>query len=255
MNEGTQCDCIHAIQEGGALVSRVACLGDQRLSQRVVTTDEEFVSRMQALQVSLFRQPGRFAVHSTITLPARQHQILDAIKRALDSQLKEYPRKEVVDVGKFRVGSDYRDFSEAVKASALLIAIQRAAALGNHGAPTKLRGGQNLAVALDADHQSFGQAQFPRSFHQAPTRLDLVRQVAELRRLPHLKQLVRETNPAPSSLTLVDKEPNRNLAAVHDVKGVDHIVEAQGDGLIHQFCLRQLAGVGLTAGLKEPAAG
>lgn len=169
MNEGAQCGYIHPIQKSGALRGRIAGLSDQRLSQRVVTTDEEFVSRMQSLQVSWFRQPGRFAIHATITLPAGQHQIPDAIERALDSELKEYSRKEVVDVGKFGVGSDYRDFSEAVKASALLIAIQRAAALGNHGAPTELRGGQNLAVAFYADHEAFGQTQLPRSFHQTPS--------------------------------------------------------------------------------------
>jgi hypothetical protein len=90
------------------------------------------------------------------------------------------------------------------------------------------------AIILDIDGQSgSGDSQLPRCLNQTPTGLHFLRQVTELEAFTKPLQPSVSRMPPP----LLRSSTKNRIGAVHDVKGVDHVIKPQLRRLPDQFSL------------------
>ena len=72
---------VHRVEKAYPLCTDQAGLGQQRLSQRVVTRDEKLVSRIQPFQQTSVRSAARFAVDASVAISARQDEVPYAVEK------------------------------------------------------------------------------------------------------------------------------------------------------------------------------
>ena len=107
----------------------------------------------------------------------------------------------------------------------------RSSAAGYRHSSPKMVGGQRLTIVVKSHDQTTWEIQQPRCLHQPPSGFYLLREIAKLNLLTQPEQFVCEPDSGPSAATLINEKTNRNLRSIHDVEGVDDIVESKAHGL------------------------
>lgn len=121
-----------ALQKAGPGTSVVAGGKDQRFFEWVIRVDEELVSSVKAGQAAVVGERRELAAWSPVAGGAGEYQIPWRIKIERQSARHQRVWKEVIDVGDLGgVAFGDADRSKAVKAAALLVAVQGGSNLGD----------------------------------------------------------------------------------------------------------------------------
>jgi hypothetical protein len=100
-------------------------VSDKGFPQWMMTVNQEVVALKEPLQISDVRNTRRLAFFSTIAFTTGQNKIPDSVQIVVQfSASQNRVREEVVNVGQKWASRQHADFTETVKASAFLIAVQ-----------------------------------------------------------------------------------------------------------------------------------
>jgi hypothetical protein len=233
------------------MFSGFAGLRHQHFTERVVAGDEELIPGVEPFQESPGGQTTGLAVCTTIAVSARQDKVPHPVQPQHHVALLERPWEKVVHIGKPFGGILYGDVIKTVEALSLLVPIQRIPATGEIR-PPPLPGYYERVIVNINSQSGPGDLQLPRSLDKPPSSLNLLWEVAELESFTQPEQFVGQPNPAPA-LAVINEEPYRDLAPIDDMKGVDHVIEAQLGRLPNQFILAEFSGREFSARFQKPA--
>lgn len=130
MDQNRQSSSVSVIQESSSAWLITPTLGDQCLSQWMVAADQVFVACMKTPKQAQCGQSVELATNAAIAASASKDQIPHSIHARAEVGLFELVGKEMIDVGGGALVGE-RDGARAVKAPALLVAIQSVSAVGD----------------------------------------------------------------------------------------------------------------------------
>ena len=125
MNESMDRLSVHITQKRLPRFLVLPRLINDGLPQGMMAVDQKLVSLVQALKVRNRRHLGEFAAFPAVAAPACQHQIPNAVEVHLCHIWLQHMRLEMIDIARIALVVTHNDIVIAIKAFALLIAVQR----------------------------------------------------------------------------------------------------------------------------------
>ena len=133
MQQETDGEVVHLLEEVSALFFRLACLPHQRLPKRVVTLNQVIVPLVEALQILDDRDEGELSLLATIAGGTAENKVPNAVEIQLARRYlpAERMREEVVNVAGKKGNALQNNVREAVETLPLLIPVQGCPARGH----------------------------------------------------------------------------------------------------------------------------